>query len=226
MKLLYPIRGTASISQKYGNKFDFYSDFHRGVDFRTWQYTDTKDREVIAAHIGEVVSVDTKSTGNTYTGKGVQGSSYGVHCILRFKDGGYTYYTLYGHMSRCDVKVGQKIAAGQVLGVAGNSGLSTREHLHFELRKGSNARSKAIDPTSMFSEKVPDQVPEWGKESWEWAHKHDIASDKSTFAQDGRLMVFLNRLAERIMGWVNDGDAKLEKRIEKLEADIDKLNSK
>lgn len=223
MKLLYPIKGEPHISQEYGNPFKLYSDYHHGVDFGLRFYKKEDDKTVLAAHEGEVVEVDTKSTGNTYYGSGVQGSSYGVHCVIRFKDGGYTYYSLYGHMQECYIKVGQKVAAGQELGLAGNSGLSTAPHLHFELRKGSNARSKAINPKEFFVEEIEEKVPDWGKESWEWARQHKISSEHSTFDEDGRLMVFLHRLADRIMGWVDSRNKALEEEIEALKKDIEKL---
>ena len=40
----------------------------------------------------------------------------------------------YAHMSELSVKTGQEIKAGQVIGKQGNSGISTGEHLHLELR--------------------------------------------------------------------------------------------
>ena len=52
--------------------------------------------------------------------------------------------TLYAHMSRIDVRVGQWLAAGQQLGLVGSSGHSSGPHLHFEVR----VRGAAVDPLS------------------------------------------------------------------------------
>jgi murein DD-endopeptidase MepM/ murein hydrolase activator NlpD len=203
MELLFPIKGAPSISQKFGNKFELYSDWHHGVDFRTWQYKNAEDKKVLAALEGKVIKVDKTSTGNTYYKTGKQGSSYGVHCVIEFEEGGAKYYTLYGHMAECFVSVGDTVKVGQELGIAGNSGLSTRDHLHFEIRKGSNLRSKAINPTAFFTHDVPDDIPEWGREAWEWNIQHEIMTAQSSFEKDGRTAVFLFRLAKKIMGWVN-----------------------
>jgi len=50
--------------------------------------------------------------------------------------------TLYAHLSRLDVVVGQSLAAGAPLGLVGASGHSTGPHLHFEAR----VRGAAVDP--------------------------------------------------------------------------------
>ena len=223
MQLLWPIKGAPSISQKFGNKFKLYSDWHHGVDFRTWQYKNHEDKTVLAAHEGEVISVDTKSVGNTYYGNGgYQGSHYGIHCIIRFVSDGEIFYALYAHMSACFVNPGQKVSLGGKVGTSGNSGLSTRDHLHFELRKGENRRSKAINPMKFFVDKVEDDVPAWGKESWEWAGQHKISSEHSVFEEDGRLMVFLKRLSERFKLWFIPRE-ELEKKFDAMQKEIDAL---
>ncbi len=53
-----------------------------------------------------------------------------------------TYSTAYSHMKSIDVKVGDNVKKGQLIGLVGNTGLSSRHHLHFELHK----RGVAIDP--------------------------------------------------------------------------------
>jgi murein DD-endopeptidase MepM/ murein hydrolase activator NlpD len=52
--------------------------------------------------------------------------------------------TLYGHMSRLAVSPGQQVAAGQVIGYVGSTGLSTGPHLHYELHRN----EQRIDPAS------------------------------------------------------------------------------
>ncbi|TIO36394.1 MAG: M23 family metallopeptidase, partial [Mesorhizobium sp.] len=47
-------------------------------------------------------------------------------------DHGNGFATRYGHLSEIDVTVGQKLAAGDVIGKTGSSGRSTGPHLHYE----------------------------------------------------------------------------------------------
>jgi len=55
--------------------------------------------------------------------------------------------TLYGHLSRITVKVGQEVTAGQKIGEVGSTGRSTGTHLHYEIRKN----GKPINPVSYLS---------------------------------------------------------------------------
>src|SRR6185437_3921629 len=61
---------------------------------------------------------------------------YGTYILLRHKNG---LETIYGHLSRADVKVGQYVKAGEKIGLGGNTGRSTGPHLHFEVRYEGNA---------------------------------------------------------------------------------------
>ena len=47
---------------------------------------------------------------------------------------GYGVTTRYGHLSRIDVKPGQKIGRGDLIGLVGSTGKSTGYHLHYEVR--------------------------------------------------------------------------------------------
>ena len=55
--------------------------------------------------------------------------------------------TLYGHLSKINVKVGQTVNTGQVVGQVGSTGRSTGNHLHYEVRKN----GKPINPKSFLS---------------------------------------------------------------------------
>jgi hypothetical protein len=56
---------------------------------------------------------------------------YGKVVVIRHPDG---LETLYGHLSKTLVECNQRIVAGEVLGLGGNTGRSTGSHLHFEMR--------------------------------------------------------------------------------------------
>ena len=80
----------------------------------------------------------------------------GVVRICKYNPGGYGYYilirhhngleTLYGHLSKQVVVVGQEVKVGQLIGLGGNTGRSTGPHLHFEVR----FHGIAIDPEDVY----------------------------------------------------------------------------
>jgi murein DD-endopeptidase MepM/ murein hydrolase activator NlpD len=68
---------------------------------------------------------------------------YGKHVII---DHGYGYETLYAHMSQIDVRRGQKVKRGDVIGLVGNTGISSAPHLHYEVIKDGNK----INPANFY----------------------------------------------------------------------------
>lgn len=85
---------------------------HAGIDF-----TAPKGTPIQATGAGRVIKAE-------------RGSGYGYHVVI---DHGYGYQTLYGHMSRIDVKLGDKVVRGQQIGLVGNTGTSTAPHCHYEI---------------------------------------------------------------------------------------------
>lgn len=96
---------THPITGKYHN--------HSGTDIGAYSGT-----EIYAAHGGIVLT-------SAYH------SSYGNYVVLSRGDG---VTTLYAHMSKRAVKVGDVVSQGQVIGYVGSTGSSTAPHLHFEVR--------------------------------------------------------------------------------------------
>jgi murein DD-endopeptidase MepM/ murein hydrolase activator NlpD len=65
-------------------------------------------------------------------------------------DHGRGIFTGYWHLSEIMVEVGQQVAPGDVIGIVGNTGLSTGAHLHWEMR----VNGVAVDPTQFLDEPV------------------------------------------------------------------------
>ncbi|UZN00578.1 M23 family metallopeptidase [Lysinibacillus sp. MHQ-1] len=81
------------------------------------------------------------SIGNTCNG------GYGNYVIVRHSIDGKTYDTLYAHLQSISVSVGQTVNQGDKIGVMGNSGSSTGQHVHFEIyEKARVSQSEAVDP--------------------------------------------------------------------------------
>jgi murein DD-endopeptidase MepM/ murein hydrolase activator NlpD len=66
------------------------------------------------------------------------GGGFGHYVILQHKIDGEFYTSLYAHLAAgsMQVKPGQKVKVGQVLGKMGSTGMSTGRHLHWEIWKG------------------------------------------------------------------------------------------
>ena len=98
---------------------------HSGVDLKT-----KPNDEIYAAFDGEVVA---------------SGPYYGYGNCIRIKHA-YGLETLYSHQSKNMVKKGDKVKAGQVIGLTGRTGRATTEHLHFEMSFG----GRRLDPAIVF----------------------------------------------------------------------------
>ncbi len=70
---------------------------------------------------------------------------YGRYIVLEHQGCGITR-TVYAHLSKQLVKVGEHVEAGSVIGLGGNTGRSTGPHLHFEMRLG----DMPLDPRLFF----------------------------------------------------------------------------
>jgi murein DD-endopeptidase MepM/ murein hydrolase activator NlpD len=79
-------------------------------------------------------------------------SGYGNVIEIRHGNG---LMTRYAHMSKFKARVGQTVAAGDVIGAIGNTGRSTGPHLHFEVR----INDRAVNPRP-FLETAPDVLEE------------------------------------------------------------------
>lgn len=70
-------------------------------------------------------------------------NGYGYYLVVRHKNG---LETLYGHLSKFLVEIGQEVKAGELIAKGGNTGRSTGPHLHYEIRY----QGLSINPTEIF----------------------------------------------------------------------------
>jgi len=76
---------------------------------------------------------------------------YGYYIVIRHKNG---LETLYGHLSKQLVEIGQEVKAGDLIAKGGNTGRSTGSHLHYELRY----KGLAFDPQKVYDFSAPSIV--------------------------------------------------------------------
>ncbi len=118
---VWPVRGY--LSAAFGNRMDPFTgqrDFHPGLDISTPRGT-----SIIAPADGVVVFCGQKS-------------GYGNAVVL---DHGYGVVTRYGHLDGFNVRPGQRVRRGEVIGFVGNTGRSTAPHLHYEVWVNDQARN-------------------------------------------------------------------------------------
>lgn len=108
-------RQITNFNDTYGmRKHPIFSDwrFHHGLD--------------LSANIGTPVY----ATGDGVVTRAEYGGGYGN---VVFVNHGFGFETRYAHLSKFKVHEGQKVKRGEVIGYVGNTGWSTRPHLHYEV---------------------------------------------------------------------------------------------
>jgi len=115
--LVWPV--LAPVGDRFGPRGDA---FHAGIDLLAPRGT-----PVLAAAPGTVTWAARRAGG------------WGRLVVVRHPGG---VRTLYAHLASIDVRVGQEVSGGAILGRVGSSGDATGPHLHFEVR----VRGAAIDP--------------------------------------------------------------------------------
>ena len=125
---LWPCPSSKHITSYFGNRTppkQGASSDHKGIDIGA-----TLGAQVIVAAAGKVTTVS-------------YNSARGYFIVV---DHGKGYVTLYQHLCRQDVKVGDMVKAGQQIGAVGKTGISTAPHLHFEVHEN----GMPVDPLVFF----------------------------------------------------------------------------
>lgn len=141
--ILWPVANT-KVTSGFGRRPDPFGaryKFHGGVDLRA-----KMGQEVMAVAAGRVHYAGWR----TLRGKEV---------VVEHRDG---FRSGYGHLSKIVVRPGQWVSAGDVLGEAGTTGVSTWPHLHFEI----TVNGKNIDPIKVLGKRIDVQAltrPKTGK---------------------------------------------------------------
>ena len=120
-----------NISAYFGFRSDPFTHrlkMHYGIDF-----TGSMGTPIHATGDGVVIVAEFSFDG------------YGKNIVV---DHGFGYKTHYAHLSKINVKLGEKVKRGEVIGLLGNTGRSTGPHLHYEVL----LRNAIIDPLNYFND--------------------------------------------------------------------------
>lgn len=127
-----PLKNMYSVTSGFGRRYHPILKrlrAHTGVDI-----TAPKGTPVYATADGTVSGEST-------------GGGYGITVVINH---GYTYKTLYAHLSKKAVKPGQKVKRGQVIGYVGSTGMSSGSHLHYEVIKN----GQRVNPVYYFNSNI------------------------------------------------------------------------
>jgi murein DD-endopeptidase MepM/ murein hydrolase activator NlpD len=103
------------------------------ADVRNYIYHDAKiDRQVhLGFDLSDVLNGPVEAAND---GRVVWADNLGIYGNCVVLDHGYALQSMYGHMNRIDVKVGDLVKKGQKMGVAGSTGLAGGVHVHFGMQ--------------------------------------------------------------------------------------------
>jgi len=124
-----PVTGDIDISSNFGVRIDPFlhmAAMHTGIDFR--------------GNAGDPVRATAAGTVNAAGWSGGYGRMVEI-------DHGNGLSTRYGHLSKIEVNVGDKVRIGQVVGRLGSTGRSTGPHVHYETR----IDGEAVDPQKFLN---------------------------------------------------------------------------
>ncbi|MFE6841672.1 M23 family metallopeptidase [Streptomyces sp. NPDC057686] len=122
-----------TLSATFGKGGSMWSHKHSGQDFACPVGTPVK-----AASAGVVVKAGPNGGGD--------GPAYGNAIVIKHANNTYSQYA---HLSKIQVRIGQKVSKGTQVALSGNTGNSSGPHLHFEIRTTPNYGS-AVNPVAFL----------------------------------------------------------------------------
>jgi murein DD-endopeptidase MepM/ murein hydrolase activator NlpD len=119
------------------------------------EFLNSQGTPVMAAADGEVVVAGD----DLHTQYGLYLNMYGNLVVLRHEIPGFDQpvFTLYGHLYQVNVKAGDRVKAGDAIGLVGHTGAATGSHLHFEVRYGENTYAASRNP-ELWLKPLPDEA--------------------------------------------------------------------
>lgn len=134
---LWPVYGSyRKITTPFGYSA-YHGGQHKAIDIVGNYAGEIGGTKIYAAQSGTVITAAVTCSHN-YAKSGYHGCGYGYGNYIIIDHGGGVC-TLYAHCASLNVKRGQHVNKGDVIGIVGTTGWSTGFHLHFEVRKNNTA---------------------------------------------------------------------------------------
>lgn len=127
-----------SIRDKYGYRNHpilGVMKFHAGIDL-------TSRRDTVYAMF------------DSYVQRAGFSSGLGMHIELAH---GNELTSIYGHLSRCFVRAGEFVSAGEPIGITGSTGLSTGDHLHLTIKQ----KNRSVNPEPVLKYLIESELNYW-----------------------------------------------------------------
>ena len=115
INLQSPLKGNIGVTSPYGNRTGIFAGRHLGMDLVS------NDKNIYATGDGVVTRANTETLG----GKVIE--------ITHTTSDGKRYISQYGHLSQFLVSVGDRVKAGEIIGIMGDTGKTSGVHLHFQM---------------------------------------------------------------------------------------------
>lgn len=144
LDIIWPVvdyeKRTSHFGYRYIPNCSLCSNYHQGLDF-----TPGEGRAIYNIMDGEIVDI------------GWDGS-FGYRAVIRhiIHPNELEYTTIYAHMEPTAIskrlQEGDTVTKGDIIGIVGNTGVSTGPHLHFEVHRN----EKVLDPLEFFNTHIVD----------------------------------------------------------------------
>lgn len=192
--MILPVKyGNIKITSPFGNRFlNGQNGFHSGIDI-----VGTESNEIVSVSNGTVLWSKIVTDKNNPTWQ------WGNYVAVMGDDGNTCYYC---HLAIRKVNAGDRVRAGDVIGIMGNSGYSFGNHLHFEVRP---KNAKAVDAANYL--KLPNIVSEISEQEY----YSDIVVSECGFTKETR--AYINEYP-----WASDLWRKLAFAIRRKEGKTDR----
>ena len=215
MKLKYPVNYPEHITQHFGERQEYYSQFsiggvklkgHNGIDLR--------------APMGCKIFACADGFAQEVLDQGKVGYGKYVKLVHDFGE------TLYAHLQEFKIKQGSDVKTGQVIGLANSSGNSTGSHLHFGLRINPYKRDDGWggysdpEPYLFGNTSTELDMPKWAKNLQPFFIENNLKDDqiepsvREAFGDRKILAGFIEKWAEKF---------QVDKDLGVIEAEIQKL---